>query len=105
MRTASRTTIIWFLSLSAAYILVCYGLRGYVPAPLICNAQALFYSSIFGLVATYCILVGAAGSPIPLSRDEHPVSFWTIVGCAVGLAIFFALCGIEVIHTPCPDTP
>jgi hypothetical protein len=82
------------------YVALCFGLRSYIPIRLYCCAERLFYSSVFALAAVYCILVGAAGSPIRMKRDEHPVSFWTIVGCAFALSVVLALAGVGVVHTP-----
>jgi len=96
VRTASQRTVLWFLCSVAAYIALCVGLRSYVPSRLLCISQALFYSSLFLLVAIYNILIGAAGNPVPLRRDQHPVSFWFITGWAIALATCIALIGFGV---------
>ena len=99
---ASKSTIRWFLALCAFYVTLCYFLRSHVPKSMSCNADAIFGGSILALAGVLCILVGAA-SEVLLRRDEHPISFWAIVGITWATGAFYILCGLRVLHLVCVD--
>ena len=72
MRSASRSTILWFVCFVGVYIALWAGLNSRIPRRLICSAEDFVYSSIFALVATFCVLVGSAGF-LSFRRDEQPL--------------------------------
>jgi hypothetical protein len=100
MYVASKSILRWFLALSAAYLLLGFSLKSYVPRSIICNAHDLFLASFLALSGVLCVLVGAAG-PSSLRRDDHPISFWSIVGTSWLLSGFLLLCGLGVFRPVC----
>jgi len=100
MRTASPTTIRWFVVLSLTYLGLCYALRSYVPQRFACNADSLFISSIYGLISILCVMVGSAGYA---HRSERPISFWGMVVVTAFACVFFALAGVGVLRPACLD--
>jgi hypothetical protein len=101
MRTASPSTVRWFLGLSVLYACVGFASWSYIPIRFHCQATDLFGSSLLVLIVTYNILIGAAGHPVAMTRAEHPFGFWFIEVTGGSLAAFFALTGLGVIPTPC----
>jgi len=100
MYVASKSTVRWFLALSAVYLMLGFLLGYYIPERLACQAKDFYHASVFALCGILCVLVGAAG-PWSLRRDEHPISFWLIVGVTWSLSVFFILCGLDVFRTLC----
>jgi hypothetical protein len=100
MYVASKSTVRWFLALSAVYLVLGYLLRSYIPERVACQVTDIYQASIFALCGILCVLVGAA-SPWSLHRDEHPISFWSIVGMAWSLSVFLLLSGFGVFGSTC----
>ena len=101
MRTASPRVLRWFVGVAVLYGCVSFASWSLIPPRFHCQAKTLIMSSGFGLICTYCILVGVAGSPVPIKRAEHPASFWVIVGCGALFAVFLALEGLGLIPPGC----
>jgi hypothetical protein len=100
MYVASKSTVRLFSALSAAYLILGFLLKPYVPESVICNAHDIFLASFFALGGVLCVLVGAAGRWL-LRRDEHPISFWLIVATMWSLSAFLVLCGLGVFRPVC----
>jgi hypothetical protein len=100
MYVASKSTVRWFLALCAVFLMLSFFLKSHIPERIICNANNIFLASVFALIGVLCVLVGAAG-PWSLRRDEHPISFWSMVGITCSLSVFFMLCGLGVFHHAC----
>jgi hypothetical protein len=100
MYVASKSTVRWFLALSAVFLMLGFFLKTHIPERIICNVNDIFLASVFALIGVLCVLVGAAG-PWSLRRDEHPISFWSMVGVTWSLSVFFILCGLGVFHQVC----